>query len=155
MCPAGTCIIRVMTTQPRSGTTLLELLLVLSLAAVLLGAGTAALTGVRDRLAAAGACQRFVASLSLARAAAQMHGGAVVVVDAALGEWQVTPAPYSPHAGSGRAAGVTIAMGAQDPVIRFDAFGLGRMANRTVTFTRGRAQARLTLSIYGRASRCL
>ena len=35
-------------------------------------------------------------------------------------------------------------------VIRYDAIGLGRIANRTLRFERGRAVAGLTISAYGR-----
>ena len=37
--------------------------------------------------------------------------------------------------------------------LRFDAVGLGRMAARSVTFTRGSAVARLIISAYGRIRR--
>jgi Tfp pilus assembly protein FimT len=141
-----------MTTRP--GTTLLELILGLLILAILLGGAAVPLTGLRDRLAVTGACQRFTASLALARAAALMHGGAVLVIDPEAWEWRVVPTPYSPHSGQVRVPDVAIEVGGQEPVIRFDHIGIGRLANRTITFTRGRAQARLTLSIYGRASRC-
>lgn len=37
--------------------------------------------------------------------------------------------------------------------LRFDARGIGRVVNRTFVFRRGRAEAGLTLSGYGRARR--
>jgi Tfp pilus assembly protein FimT len=144
-----------MTMRTRSGTTLLEVLLVLTIVATLLGIAGTGLAGARDQLAVTGACQRLVASLALARSAALMHGGAVLVVDTARSAWQVAPAPYSRAAAADQAGHVRLLLASQDPVIRFDAFGLGRMANRSIIFSRGRAQARLTLSIYGRASRCV
>lgn len=49
--------------------------------------------------------------------------------------------------------GLVLSGGRPSAELRFDASGLGTMAARSVTLTRGSAVARLTISAYGRIRR--
>jgi hypothetical protein len=48
---------------------------------------------------------------------------------------------------------LTLSRDRPEAVLRYDALGLGRVASQTLLFTRGRAEARLTVSAYGRIRR--
>jgi hypothetical protein len=91
-----------------------------------------------------------------ARSAAVARGGAALVVDlagarfwveAAAGEVVGVPVDLAEH------YGVRVAVDgapAERITLRFDGLGIGRITNRTFHLRRGRAEAHLTLSAYGR-----
>lgn len=143
----------------RAGTTLVELLTVLALAGLLLGLAGPPIAAARDRVAAAAARDAVASALERARGVAIARGGARLLVG-------VSPPRAHVVTAAGEAAappldldgdyGVRIITdGAAVPLLelRFDSYGIGRMTSRTVRFRRGAAEARLTVSAYGRARR--
>lgn len=142
-----------------SGTTLLELVFALLLLSILLGVAVPPLREGRDRLAVQGARDALATGVAHARVVAIARGGAVVVIEPAAARFRVeTP--------DGGLAGEVVDLATQYGVrlevpgddvdeiaLRFDARGIGRVVNRTFVFRRGRAEAGLTLSVYGRARR--
>jgi type II secretory pathway pseudopilin PulG len=143
----------------RPGATLPELLLLLSLLAVLGGMSVSVSARARDRIAAHGARDVVASAIGRARALARMHGSARVHVDVASGALRIEAPVGSPRGGPTLlrdAFGVQVSVdGATSApvVLDFDALGLGRLANRTLRFRRNDAEARLTLSSYGRPRR--
>lgn len=143
----------------QSGTTLIELVFVLTLIAILAGIGVPPLRRAADAVGARSARDALAASVARARALAVARGGAELIVDARAGSfWIESP--------SGRAVGEPVDLAARfrvqlhvegaadEPVaLVFDGRGLGRMTNRTFEVRRGSARARLTLSAYGRPRR--
>jgi len=128
---------------------------VLALLALLLGAAAPALGGALDGYAVRVARDGLAAELARTRMAAVSHGGAELVVDPAAGRaWIVTRAGDTIRGavlGEGLDIQVTPDGAAGGAVaIRFDGLGVGRLASRTVRFRRGRAEAGLTISSYGR-----
>lgn len=146
---------RMATSRSDSGSSFIELTLALCVVAVLLGLAVPALGAARDRFTVRAARDALAAGIARGRALAVVHGGAIVVVDPAAGRLWVeggggevlgTPVDLA------RQFGVSIsADGAEGPArLRFDAMGIGRLANRTFRIRRGRAEAGVTLSAYGR-----
>ncbi len=139
---------------PPKGYTLVELMVVLALLALLLALAappvTRALAWARVR-----AARDIVAmGTARARALAVARGGAALVLDLprarAWLEAADTSTPPEP-VGDERHVTVTVDGAAGDTVrIAYDALGLGRMAGRTLHFRSGPAEARLTISGYGR-----
>lgn len=141
---------------PRLGTTLIEVLTVLAVLATLLGLAALPLRATLDRVAAAAARDAVASALVRARTLAVARGGARVVLElepprahllTAGGELVGDPLDL------GAAYGVAVSADGNAGVavdLRFDAYGIGRMASRTLRFRRGAAEARLTLSSYGR-----
>lgn len=138
------------------GTTLLELTLVLAILGVLLGISYSPLRRGLDGLATRGARDALGVGVARARAAAVARGGAALVVDldgarfwveVPAGDTVGTPVDLAARYGVRLAtAGVPV----QYIKLNFDGLGIGRVANRTFQFRRGRAEAQLTLSAYGR-----
>lgn len=141
------------------GITLVELVFALSLLGILIGIAYPQLRSGLDRLAVRGARDALHAGVARARAAAIARGGASLVVELEAGRYRVRDA-------SGREIAPPVEFGPQyrvevrtdgaavdSVVLRFDGRGLGRLANRTFRLRRGRAEARLTLSNYGRPRR--
>lgn len=141
----------------RRGHTLTEMLIVLALLALAIGLSYPAARAASDAWAVRAARDAVAASLAGARAAALIERGAEVLLVPRTGvvltripgsddpprprllltqDWRVTLS-------SPGFSGDTIA-------IRYDAIGVGRIANRTLRFQRGRAAAGLTVSAYGR-----
>lgn len=154
--------------RPRSphGYTLLEMATVLAL----LGAAIApALGGARrlvDRMAVEGAREDVAALVARARTEALLRGEAAVLVarDPARALLLV---PSEEGAGARRRRtvltvrdvaaefGVRILVGGRRGRVelRFDELGLGSMTSRTLRFRRGRSEARLVVSSFGRLRR--
>lgn len=136
-----------------SGFTLIELAVTLALVALALG--LAAPFGARtvDRLAAIAARDQVMALVHQTRLHARLYGGAHLLIlpdsvievwagDSIRGRW------------SGIGNKVSIDPGRPDSVaLVWDALGVGRVANRTLTFERGDAETALVISSAGRARR--
>jgi Tfp pilus assembly protein FimT len=143
--------------QLRSANSLLELATVLVILAVLAAISVPALRHARDVYATRAARDALAAGIDRTRAAAISAGGARLVVDVASGRFWIETATGSVLRGADldREFRVSISAGAGTPgtvQLRFDGIGIGRMTSRTFTFRRGRAQARLVVSAYGRLS---
>lgn len=143
--------------EARSGTTLLELLCVLAIMGVLLGMAALPIGYAGDVLGARAARDAILAAAAATRALAIQHGGADLSLDAATGSVSVATrdgAVTDTLVSLARAYRVSIDFA--DPrveaaTLRFDALGIGRLANRTVRVSRGRVVAGVTFSAYGRA----
>jgi prepilin-type N-terminal cleavage/methylation domain-containing protein len=140
--------------QPR-GTTLLELLFALSLIAVLLGFAYPRMSRTIERYAVRAAADAFTAQVARARIAAITYGGADLVIDPVRLRAQLR-GPDNEMLGEQDLGTFAVAITVdgqhrQEVDLSFDALGIGRMANRTFRFQRGGAEARVTLSAYGRA----
>jgi len=143
----------------RAGATLPELLLLLSLLAVLGGMGVSASAGALDRVSVRGARDAVATTVGRARTLARLHGSARIQIDAATGTLRLespigSTSPVANPIGDAFGVEISIDGGVTSPVtLDFDALGLGRLANRTLRFRRNGAEARLTLSSYGRPRR--
>lgn len=140
----------------RHGFTLIEIATVLALLGVLMAVAMPPLVGWRDGLAVRAARDDLATALARARIAAVATGGAALVVDPAAGRsWIRTPAADGLEPVDLRERyRVEVDVGGADAVeVRFDALGIGRLANRRIAIRRGRARAGLTISAYGRARR--
>jgi len=109
-----------------------------------------------DRVAARMGRDGLAAQLARARTLAVARGSARVVIDAAAGRIAIeapagTPAGMPALLPDGIELRVDGAAGTVS--LDFDRRGLGLLANRTFRFRRGGAEARLTLSTYGRPRR--
>jgi type II secretory pathway pseudopilin PulG len=133
---------------------LLELLLVLTLIAIL---STAAAPGARagmDGLRVRHARESAFALATRARAIARERGGADLVLDLANRQARIEDPAGNVLATAGFPdCSIEVAGATASVVLRYDAHGLGRMASRTIRFERGAAQAGLTVSSYGRVRR--
>lgn len=143
----------------RSGTTLVELAVVLGILAVSIALAVPPLGRGLDRHAAWRARDALVAGIARTRAMAVARGGAVLVVDVAAGRfWIETPGGQrvGDPVDLWREYGVRLAVdGGREArlSLRFDGLGIARMANRTLRVVRGGAEAGVTLSAYGRVRR--
>lgn len=140
----------------RRGYTLIEILLVMTLLSVLVAVAAPLFGRWQSRLAVTAARDELASALALTRMTAVGAGGAELVIDSARGSaWAVTAARDTVYRLTlADQYGVRVATGSEAPVaIRFDGLGIGRMANRRVSLTRGRETAGLTISAYGRARR--
>ena len=140
----------------RPGLTLLELLLQLCILAILLGMAAPSLRRTADRWAVVACRDELAALLRRTRAGAVALGGARLELDLAAGVVRGVSAAeeriVAPRAlgdeyrvrirAEGAAAGTV--------VIAFDRLGIGRLANRTIRIRRGREEAGITISAYGR-----
>lgn len=142
-------------TGPR-GTTVIELMVALLLLGVLLALSLPSMARWRDAVAARAARDELAAGLAWTRLSAVSHGGSTLVVDAASGTfWTMTPAGAArkPVSLTDRYA-VRLDVGSGGRVsLEYDALGVGRHASRTIRFRRGRAEAGLVISGYGRFRR--
>jgi type II secretory pathway pseudopilin PulG len=140
----------------RSGTTLLELAVVLLLIGI---AGVNLVPAARaqaDRAAVAGAREAAAALVARTRTEAMLLGGATLharVADRSL--WIQSGDSLVAVRRLGDEFGVTLTLGgtATAAELPFDALGLGRRASGTLIFRRGSAEARLVVAAYGRAVR--
>ena len=139
----------------RGGHTLLELALVLGLAGLLAGIAAVAVIRTRDELAVRRARDASAAMTAQARSVAIATGSATLVVDLSAAVIRLDEAPAGAAPIDLAALGVTVSSEpASDSVrIEFDGMGLGRVASRTLSFTRGRARAGIAISSYGRVRR--
>lgn len=146
-------------TAGTAGTTLVELVLALSLFAIVAGIAVPPVRHALDLLAVAAARESLAAAVARTRSVAAASGGATLVLHPAGARYWIES-----HAGESVQPPVDLATryqvglsaGGQDNgriELRFDGLGIGRLANRTVTVQRGRAEAGITLSSYGRVRR--
>ena len=141
------------------GFTLLELVVVLALLALAIGVAYPGARAAADAWAVRAARDATASVLAGTRAAAQAQRGAELLVVVSEGRLLARsgarPEPV-PRLELVRDWGVTVVSpgsSGDTVVIRYDALGLGRIANRTLRFERGRAVAGLTVSAYGRVRR--
>ena len=140
----------------RHGFTLLEMVVVTSLAALVLAAGIPAARRSVDRMAVVGAREGLVGLIVRTRAEARARGGAALVVDSRAGIARIESAIGSVDSlDLGAAFGVELEAGPADRPARldFDALGIGRVASRTIGIRRGSTRAEIVVSSYGRVSR--
>jgi len=139
----------------RSGTTLLELVIALTILGVftlwVVPRGAAA----RDMIAVQSARESLIAFLGAARGWAALRGGATVVIvtDSALVRTE-RPGMDPLVLPLGSDHGVAIQSGGASPVrLKYDRLGIGRFASRSITLSRGAAARSVSISSYGRARR--
>ena len=142
--------------KTRSGVTLFELLIALMLIGVLTSIAAPSLRATTDLLAARAARETAFALFSRARVLALQHGGAEIELNARQDRITLRRASgaieYEHEFGS-QDVDLTLE-GTTDPVIlRYDAYGLGRMMSRTVRFSARSANAGVTISSFGRVRR--
>jgi type II secretory pathway pseudopilin PulG len=142
--------------QPRSGTTLLELAVALTLMGILTLLGTTSFASARNVLAVRSARDAIVSASARARAYAVGHGGASLIIDVTAGTLRIrtrdqlideaTPITRSLDVrlqiDGGRAATTA--------TLPYDALGIGRLANKTISITRAGISGGVTFSAYGR-----
>lgn len=137
----------------RAGYTLLELIFVLMLSALLLGAAVAPIRHARSVLAVRAARAELTALLAVTRATAIAAGGASLHVDVMTGAAWIEIAPGE-RSGDVQYIGARhdVSLSASSPLlmIRYDALGIGRMSNATVRVRRGPITGTVTISAYGR-----
>lgn len=140
----------------RPGHTLLELAAGLLLASLGLAAILPAGAGLRDRLAVVGAREAVAGLAAEARSAALVFGGADVrVASDPWRAWVQVGDSSGPPVALERELGVTVELSRdrRETILRYDAMGLGRVANETLRFRRGAAERSLVISSYGRIRR--
>lgn len=138
------------------GYTLIELLLVLLLFGVLLSVALRPLTRWRDRAAVHAAREELAAALAHTRIMAISAAGATLVLSPTTGSFstRTQAGTAGPPVDLSARYRVNVEAGAADSVtFHYDALGIGRLTSRTVTVTRGAAEAGLTVSAYGRYRR--
>lgn len=137
------------------GATLPELLILLSLVAILASMSLSVAGHARDGVAVRAARDAVAAELARARALARLHGAARVRFHSGTMRVEAPRDSMRIERSIGGAFGVEVAAdgAAGELVLEFDALGLGRLVNRTIRFRRNDAEARLTLSSYGRPRR--
>ena len=138
----------------RSGYSLLDL----TVALTLMGLGFSFLLPAarvqKDRMAVLAAREATIARISRARREARLSGGAVVELRRTGSRlWLEAGDLVGDTLGLEDQFGVRMEPGAASATIPFDALGVGRLASRSLVFSRGAAQARLTISAYGRLRR--
>jgi prepilin-type N-terminal cleavage/methylation domain-containing protein len=146
-----------MSPRSRPGITLLELLCGLAIMGVLLGMVAAPIARAGDVFAVRAARDAVINSAARARALAIGHGGATLTLSAPGGIIAIASR-------DGAVADTLIRLdsdlhvamtfddaGLEAAELRFDALGLGRLANRTVRLRRGQVSGGVTFSAYGRA----
>ena len=140
----------------RHGFTILELAGVLALLAVAAVLSLPTGWSVRERLSVVGAREELVGLITRARGEALRHGGASLIVIRNPAEVRVEAGGEILHRvdlGATWRTELVLSGGRPSFELRFDALGLGRMAARSITLTRGSAVARLIISAYGRIRR--
>ena len=140
----------------RHGFTLLELAGVLALLAVAASLSFPVGRNVSERLSVTGAREELVGLITRARGEALRRGGSSLIVLSNPAEVRVEANGEILHRvdlGATRRIELVLSGGRPSVELRFDASGLGKMAARSVTLTRGSAVARLIISAYGRIRR--
>ena len=138
------------------GFTLIELVVVLSLGAVLAGLGAPLWRGTVDLWAVRSVRDRTLAALHRTRVEARTGGGARLEVDGARGlvqVWSLDSLLWEDRSPSEHGVEISVPGGASTATLTFDALGLGVVASRTLVFRRGDAEARLVVSARGRGTR--
>jgi type II secretory pathway pseudopilin PulG len=140
----------------RQGFTLLELAGVLTLLALATTLFLPLGQSVRERLAVNGAREDLVGLITRARGEALRRGGSSLIIRRNPAEATIEVDGEVIHRLDLEPTwGIDLMLSGGRPSaeLRFDGVGLGRMAARSVTFTRGSAVARLIISAYGRIRR--
>jgi len=140
----------------RNGFTIHELAGVLALLAVAASLSFPMGWSVRERLSVMGAREELVGLIQRARGEALRQGGASLFITRNPAEIRVEVRGEILHRvdlGATWRTELVLSGGRPSVELRFDASGLGRMAARSVTLTRGSAVARLIISAYGRIRR--
>ncbi len=140
----------------RHGFTILELTGVLILLALAATLSFPVSQSVRDRLSVTGAREDLVGLITRARGEALRRGGSrLIVVRNPAGIRIEADGELLHQLDLGATWGTELMLSGGRPFVelRFDGSGLGRMAARSVTLTRGSAVARLIISAYGRIRR--
>jgi type II secretory pathway pseudopilin PulG len=138
----------------RSGYSLLDL----TVALTLMGLGVSVLVPAarkqQDRVAVLAAREAVVAHIARARREARASGGAVVHLRRAGSRvWLEAGTAARDTLALEERFGVRMEPGAASATIAFDALGVGRLASRSLAFSRGEARAAVTVSAYGRVRR--
>ena len=139
----------------RVGATLFELLIVLVLLGIFASLAAPSMRRTMDVLAVRAAREAAFGLFAHARALALEHGGADIVLHARGDRIQVRTADGAVrHELQLAPQHVDLVVEGGDPVVlRYDAYGLGRMMSRTVTLRGQSAAAGLTISSFGRVRR--
>jgi len=109
-----------------------------------------------DRMAVVGARESVVGVFHRARMEAVSRGGARVVLRAStpgVELWSGGALRSVQELGADFAVELTLSRYRGEVEVIFDPLGLGRIASQTLVFSRGRAEARLVVSSYGRVRR--
>jgi type II secretory pathway pseudopilin PulG len=138
----------------RNAHTLTELALVLMILGTLAAIAAPSLARARDAYAVRAARNELASAIAVTRAAAIMNGGAAFRFDpdSGIGWIETSRGARLPDTFvTGPRYGVRISCDRVPPVaFRFDALGIGRLANGVLRVQRGCAEATLTISAYGR-----
>jgi prepilin-type N-terminal cleavage/methylation domain-containing protein len=139
----------------RPGITLLEMLITLSVIAVLMSIALPKFHKSIDILAVRAARESAFGSFSRARMIAQQHGGAAIELNSIEDRITVrTPAGAIVNEELFAPQDVDLELdGADSVTLRYDGYGLGRMMSRTLSLRARSAQAGLTISSFGRVRR--
>lgn len=137
----------------RRGYTLIELALVLAVIGVAAGVVVGPAGHVRDVLAVRSARAELSGLTAIARSTAILTGGAALVVDIPDGSASIQTLSGE-RVGDVRdiAArhGVSLEASSSLVRIRYDALGIGRMANAVIRIRAGNVTGTITVSTYGR-----
>jgi len=138
------------------GFTLLEIITVLTILGLALGEVLPVGRHLMDRMAVLGAREATIGLFHRVRMRAVAEGGARLVVEISPPAMRIVIGESS--VGSEELVldnGVELALSRNRTVVEFtfDAMGLGRVASQTLRFSRGRAQADLVVSSFGRIKR--
>jgi prepilin-type N-terminal cleavage/methylation domain-containing protein len=140
--------------RTRPGFTLIELALVLIIAGVLATFALTATGRARHGLAVRSARAELASAVSATRSAAILAGGATLVIDVQHARAWIETAggAKDPHLFDLAARhGVSLHTTRGVPLLlRYDALGIGRMANASITVRRGATQSMFIVSAYGR-----
>jgi hypothetical protein len=111
---------------------------------------------LQDRMAVVAAREEVAGLVAQARAAAMARGSAAVVLETSPGS-ATLEAPGEPvrRIPLQEDLGVELTLSGGRPAaeLRYNVLGLGQVASETVSFRRGRAEAALVVSGYGRVRR--
>jgi prepilin-type N-terminal cleavage/methylation domain-containing protein len=137
------------------GMTLVELLTVLAVTGVLVAMAAPRLAGGADRYLVREAREELVAFLYQARLEARRQGQARVTLTSGGGAELEVPGQDDPLLWEPSVSGLSLeVLGARDEVtLVFGPAGIGRVASATLVIRRGRAEARVVVSSYGRIRR--
>lgn len=139
----------------RRGTTLYELLLVLTLLGVFASIAAPSLKSSMDALTVRAAREAVFVLFARARTQALQHGGAEIFLSASADRIQLrTPQGIVSDELLLAPRHVDLFVEGTDPVVlRYDGHGLGRMMSRTISLRARDASAGLTISTFGRVRR--
>jgi len=138
------------------GFTVLELATVLLLLSLSIGSLLPAARRQLDRMAVLGAREEVAGLFHRARFEAVTHGGAALHLKTGpASATLIAGGEVVAHAALTDEYGVTLTLsrGHSEAELTFDPLGLGRVASQTLGFLRGRAEAGLVVSSYGRVVR--